>query len=171
MAKIQVTFFVSEEDIQTQVVDVGATSVLSTVVPASPGGQVHTLIEVVSGAVHVIAGKTPTATASAGLRIEAGDAAVSWNLASGFKVAAIEAAGGAHAVPVGAVIITPGTPVTPGKAVFIACTGAGNVRLKLANGSILDVPVNPGPNHFENIGVQDVVAANTTATVVVSVLA
>lgn len=70
----------------------------------------------------------------------------------------------------GAAVITPGTPVTAGKRVFIACTVAGNVRLKLSNASTLDVPVNVGASMIDDVAVIDVVAANTTATAVVSVL-
>lgn len=70
----------------------------------------------------------------------------------------------------GAVAITPGTPVTPGVGVFIACTVAGNVRLKLSNDSTLDVPVAVGASMIDNLAVKDVVAGSTTATAVVSVL-
>lgn len=70
----------------------------------------------------------------------------------------------------GAAAITPGTPVTPGAGVFIACTVAGNVRLKLANDSTLDVPVAVGASMIDNLAVRDVVPGNTTATAVVSVL-
>lgn len=70
-----------------------------------------------------------------------------------------------------AAVITPGTPVTAGRGVFIACTVAGTVRLKLGDGtSTLDVPVNVGPNIIDNIAVVDVVSGSTTATSVVSVL-
>lgn len=70
----------------------------------------------------------------------------------------------------GAETITPGTPVEPGVGVFIACTAAGNVRLLLANDSILDVPVAVGASMIDNLAVKDVVEADTTATAVVSVL-
>lgn len=71
---------------------------------------------------------------------------------------------------VGAVLITPGTPVTPGRGVFIACTAPGSVRLLLSNDSTLDVPIAAGSSILDNFAVKDVVAANTSATVAVSVL-
>lgn len=71
-------------------------------------------------------------------------------------------------------IITPGTPVRGRHSgCFIACTVAGNVRLKLSGGGaadILDVPVNVGANMIDGIDVTDVVAGSTTATAVVTVL-
>ena len=63
-----------------------------------------------------------------------------------------------------------GTPVTAGRRVFIACAAAGTVRLKLSGGSTPEVPVAVGPNLIDDVAVVDVVAANTTATAVVSVL-
>ena len=60
--------------------------------------------------------------------------------------------------------------MTAGRRVFIACTAAGTVHLKLSGGSTLEVPVAVGPNLIDNVAVVDVVAANTTATAVVSVL-
>ncbi|MCJ2053978.1 hypothetical protein [Methylobacterium sp. J-070] len=70
-----------------------------------------------------------------------------------------------------AATITPGTPVTAGRAVFIASTSTGSVRLKLSGGTTLDVPVTAaGPTLIDRLAVVDVVAANTTGTHVVSVL-
>lgn len=67
--------------------------------------------------------------------------------------------------------ITPGTDIkSPGRGVFIACTVAGSVRLKLSGGTTLDVPVVTGANLMDNIEVIGVVVDGTTATSVVSAL-
>ena len=67
--------------------------------------------------------------------------------------------------------ITPGTdiPRSGQRGVFIACTVAGNVILKMPGGS-LTVPVNVGPNLIDGLEVIGVVVAGTTASAVVTVL-
>lgn len=69
-----------------------------------------------------------------------------------------------------AVTITPGSPVAASRGVFIACTAAGTVRLKMANSTTIDVPVNVGPNMLDFWSIRDVVAGGTTATAVVTAL-
>lgn len=61
--------------------------------------------------------------------------------------------------------ITPDTDITRSGQVgiFIACTVAGNVVLKLPGGN-LTVPVLVGPNIIDNIEVIGIVSAGTTAT-------
>lgn len=63
----------------------------------------------------------------------------------------------------GAVAIAPGTDQPPLRAVAIACTVAGTVTLKLADGSMLAVPVQTGFSILP-FAVRTVVAAGTTAT-------
>jgi len=72
---------------------------------------------------------------------------------------------------IGATLVTPGTPVTGGRGVIATCSAAGNVRFKMQNGSVLNIPMTAGQVlMLDNISVTDVVAASTTATVAVSVL-
>jgi hypothetical protein len=66
--------------------------------------------------------------------------------------------------------ITPGTPVPAGRGVFIACSVAGNVALRLSGGTTLVVPVTVGPNWIDRLEVVDVVAGQTTATADVDTL-
>ena len=98
------------------------------------------------------------------------DAAATSDAGSFSLIALFKRLLGYSAPSTGAVTITPGTPVAAGRRAFIACTAAGTVRLKLSNGSTLDVPVSVGPNLIDNVAVVDVVAANSTGTFVVSVL-
>jgi hypothetical protein len=66
--------------------------------------------------------------------------------------------------------ITPGTDIPRGnEGVFIACTVAGNVVLKLPGGT-LTLPVFVGPNWVDSLEVIGVVVAGTTATATVSAL-
>lgn len=67
--------------------------------------------------------------------------------------------------------ITPDTDITrQGQVgIFIACTVAGDVVLKLPGGNIT-VPVLVGPNIIDNIEVIGVVSASTTATAVYTAL-
>lgn len=67
--------------------------------------------------------------------------------------------------------ITPGTNVTAGQAVLIACTVAGNQTLELSGGGTISVPVVVGATWIDNIAVIDAPASGTTATATVSVLA
>lgn len=57
-----------------------------------------------------------------------------------------------------------------GRGVFIATTAAGNVRLRMMDGTFLVVPVAVGPTLFDNISVKGFTSSGTTATAVVSVL-
>lgn len=66
--------------------------------------------------------------------------------------------------------ITPGTKVSPGTGVLIACTTAGNVALLLKGQTTLVVPVQVGANWIDNLAVIDVVAGSTTAVANVDVL-
>lgn len=62
------------------------------------------------------------------------------------------------------------TLTAPGRGVFIATTAAGNVRLRMQDGSFLVVPAAVGPTLFDNLAVTGYTASGTTATAVVSVL-
>ncbi|SFS10890.1 hypothetical protein [Sphingomonas jatrophae] len=64
----------------------------------------------------------------------------------------------------GAVPIVPGVSQTPRRGIAIACTGTGAVRLKLADGSEITLPVSPGLSIFP-FQVQTLVPAGTTAIV------
>ena len=66
--------------------------------------------------------------------------------------------------------ITPGTAVPAGDGIALACSAAGNLRLIMQSGSSLDLYATQGTAIIDNIAVQDVNAANTTATCTVSVL-
>lgn len=57
-----------------------------------------------------------------------------------------------------------------GRGVFIAATAAGNVRLRLLDGSFLVVPVAVGPTLLDNFAVTGFTSSGTTANAVVSVL-
>lgn len=67
-------------------------------------------------------------------------------------------------------IITPGTPVAPGDGVAIACSAPGTLRLRMQEGSAMDVYALQGTAILDNLSVIDVVAVQTTATATVSVL-
>ena len=47
--------------------------------------------------------------------------------------------------------LAPGTPVAAGRALFLACTAAGSVRIKLSSGNTLDVPVYVGPERADEL--------------------
>ncbi|MFC6790583.1 hypothetical protein ACFQE0_13800 [Methylobacterium komagatae] len=66
--------------------------------------------------------------------------------------------------------ITPGTTVTAGDGVAIACSADGFVRLLMQEGSYLDVYAQTGTAIIDNLAVIGVDAPNTTATAKVSVL-
>jgi hypothetical protein len=66
--------------------------------------------------------------------------------------------------------ITPGTPVSSGDAVALACSAAGTLRLVMHDGSFLDFYAQQGTAIVDNLAVRDVNAAATTATCTVSVL-
>jgi hypothetical protein len=66
--------------------------------------------------------------------------------------------------------ITPGTPVPAGDGIALACSAAGTLRLIMQSGSSLDLYAQQGTAIIDSIAVQDVNAANTTATCTVSVL-
>ena len=89
------------------------------------------------------------------------------------EVKPIGAAGGGSggAAPVTtAVVITPGTPVAPGRKALINCTAAGAMRLKLSSGATFDVALQVGESELDGYTVIDVVAGSTTATATVTVL-
>lgn len=56
-----------------------------------------------------------------------------------------------------------GVTVTPGRALAVICTGAGNVAMQFPDGSSITVPVAVGYSAFQFAVVQ-VLAAGTTAT-------
>jgi hypothetical protein len=66
--------------------------------------------------------------------------------------------------------ITPGTPVSPGSGICIACSAPGNLRLVMSDRSFLDLYATQGTAIIDNIAAIDVNAAGTTATCTVSVL-
>ena len=68
-----------------------------------------------------------------------------------------------------ATVITPGTPVPPGRKALIACSAAGNLRVKLSGGSTIDLALQVGQSELDGYAVVDVVAASTTATATVTV--
>lgn len=59
--------------------------------------------------------------------------------------------------------ITPGTDGTPRRGLLIVCTSPGDVRIKLADDSLLTIPVGVGLTILP-LAVKTVVAAATTAT-------
>jgi hypothetical protein len=63
----------------------------------------------------------------------------------------------------GAVTITPGTDQPPRRGIAIVCTSSGTVRLRLADGSELPVPVSTGLTILP-FQVSTVVPTGTTAT-------
>lgn len=67
--------------------------------------------------------------------------------------------------------ITPGTGVSSGSGIVIACSAEGTVRLVMHDGSFLDVYVFPGTTKIDALAVKDVNVAGTTATATVSVVA
>ena len=69
-----------------------------------------------------------------------------------------------------AAAITPGTAVTAGRAVLIACTTAGNQALKLSGGTTIIVPVAVGASILDNFAITDAPTSGTTATATVTVL-
>ena len=69
-----------------------------------------------------------------------------------------------------AAVISPGTPVAPGRKALINCSAAGAMRLKLSGGSTIDIALQVGESELDGYAVVDVVAANTTATATVTVL-
>ncbi|WP_264046896.1 hypothetical protein [Methylobacterium flocculans] len=66
--------------------------------------------------------------------------------------------------------ITPGTSVSSGSGVGIACSAAGIVNLVLHDGSIYPVYATVGQGQIDNVAVRDVQAGGTTATAIVTVL-
>lgn len=67
-------------------------------------------------------------------------------------------------------VITPGTPVSSGSGVGIACSADGIVNLVMHDGSIYPVRAKDGHGQIDDVAVKDVQVAGTTATAVVTVL-
>ncbi|MFG5120870.1 hypothetical protein [Methylorubrum sp. POS3] len=66
--------------------------------------------------------------------------------------------------------ITPGTPVSSGDGVALACSVGGTLRLVMHDGSLLDFYAQQGTAIVDNLAVKDVSAAGTSATCSVTVL-
>lgn len=66
--------------------------------------------------------------------------------------------------------LTPGTPLSPGVGFQIVCTVAGNVAMKMADGTVNIIPVATGLTVLNDYAVQDVVAGSTTATATYGIL-